>query len=149
MPSIDSQTTRLPWAKRRFFHVSVSGFQLILRSGATAGVNGMPRLTRYPANATATATLPAMTGPAPAMATTSPPAIVPSRIATNVPISTRPLPPTSSSGFRCCGRIAYLTGPNSVECTPISASATISSVRLRCQKPARPITMIAISNSLM
>ena len=28
---------------------------------------------------------------------------------------------------RCCGRIAYLTGPNSVECTPISASAVNSS----------------------
>ena len=39
MPSIDSQTTRLPMANRRFFHVSVNGFQLIARFGATAGVN--------------------------------------------------------------------------------------------------------------
>jgi hypothetical protein len=45
MPSIDSQTTRLPWAKRRLRAVSVNGFQLILRPGATAGVYGMPRLT--------------------------------------------------------------------------------------------------------
>jgi 1-acyl-sn-glycerol-3-phosphate acyltransferase len=35
MPSIDSQTTRLPWAKRRLRPVSVNGFQLILSSGAT------------------------------------------------------------------------------------------------------------------
>ena len=48
-------------------------------------------------------------------------AILPSRIATNVPISTSPLPPTSSSLRRCCGRIAYLTGPNSVECTPMQS----------------------------
>jgi len=45
--------------------------------------------------------------------------MVPSRIATKVPISTRPLPPVSSASFRCCGRYAYLTGPKSVECRPM------------------------------
>jgi hypothetical protein len=43
---------------------------------------------------------------------------VPTRIATKVPASINALPPTSSSFFRCCGRIAYFTGPNSVECRP-------------------------------
>ena len=47
-------------------------------------------------------------------------------LASCVPISTRPLPPTSSAGFSACGRIAYLIGPNTVECTPIMNSTTSS-----------------------
>ena len=58
------------------------------------------------------------------------PASVPIRIATKVPASTSALPPISSSSFRCCGRIAYLTGPNSVECRPSRNSAAISTARL-------------------
>ncbi len=63
MPSIDSQTTRLPRANVRFLQVSVNGFQLIARLGATAGVTGMARLASHPATATATAAVPASTGP--------------------------------------------------------------------------------------
>ena len=45
MPSIDSQTTRLPRATARFFQVSVNGFQLIARSGVDrAASSGCARL---------------------------------------------------------------------------------------------------------
>ena len=39
-----------------------------------------------------------------ARATSRPPATLPSRMATKVPISTMPLPPVSSRSLRCCGR---------------------------------------------
>ena len=149
MPSIDSHTMRLPYANLRLCALSVNGFQLMARSGATDGVCGMPRLTSQPATAMTIAAAPAYSGPPGTIATRRPPAIVPSRIATNVPISTRPLPPISSSGFKCCGRIEYLTGPKIVECTPISASARKRSGRLCRQKPIAPTTMIAISKTLM
>ena len=74
--------------------------------------------------------------------------IVPIRIATNVPISTRPLPPTSSDDLRCCGRYAYLTGPNTVEWTPIRNVQTYSSGALCSMKPAPPTSITAISKVL-
>ena len=53
---------------------------------------------------------------------------MPTSIAICVPVSTSPLPPTSSSGFSACGRIAYLIGPNMVECIPIMNNTTSSNV---------------------
>ena len=50
-------------------------------------------------------------GPLGFMATSTPPAMVPTRIATKVPDSTSALPPTNSSRANACGMIAYLTGP--------------------------------------
>ncbi|KWV89399.1 hypothetical protein PFLmoz3_00951 [Pseudomonas fluorescens] len=41
--------------------------------------------------------------------------MVPAKIARNVPISTRPLPPTNSSSCKAWGMIEYFTGPNSAE----------------------------------
>ncbi len=77
-----------------------------------------------------------------------PPSRVPSRMATKVPASISALPPTSSSLFRCCGRIAYLTGPNSVECRPSRNSATKSTARLCTRKPAPATSTMPISSSL-
>ncbi|MCY1183660.1 hypothetical protein D9M73_242990 [compost metagenome] len=54
----------------------------------------------------------------------TPAPMVPARIARKVPISTRPLPPTSSSSRRACGRIEYFTGPNSAEWVPMANSAS-------------------------
>ncbi len=150
MPSIDSQTTRLPCAKRRFFHVSVNGFQLIARSGATAGVTGIARLTSQPATATAIASAPASTGPFGSTATSRPPAIVPSRIATNVPISTRPLPPTSSSVLQRLRQDRVL---DRAEQRRVHAHQRQRGEQQRAGCAARSrrsrSTMIAISNSLM
>mgnify|MGYP003488679552 CR=1 FL=1 len=53
-------------------------------------------------------------GQATSIAANSGPAMVPSRMATNVPVSINALPPTSSVGARICGRMPYLTGPNMV-----------------------------------
>ena len=70
---------------------------------------------------------------------------MPSNTAMLVPISTRPLPPVSSSGFSTLGRIEYFTGPNSVLCTPVANSAT-RSTRMSCsRKPTAASDMIAIS----
>ena len=78
-----------------------------------------------------------------------PPAIMPASTASEVPISTRPLPPTSSSFFSACGRIAYLIGPNIVECRPIRNSTTNSSQTWCAWKAYTASSMAAISSSLM
>ena len=82
--------------------------------------------------------------PAPFL-TRKPAAIVPPRIATKVPISTRPLPPVSSSSRRCCGRYAYFTGPKRVECTPMRNTAAYSSAGWRATKPVAAMAITAIS----
>ena len=63
--------------------------------------------------------------PPPLVGTSRPPAIVPTRIARNVPFSTSALPPTSSSGAAAAAG-AYLIGPKNVECTPIRKSRASS-----------------------
>ena len=60
---------------------------------------------------------------------------MPTRIEIDVPISTRPLPPVSSSGLSTDGRIEYFTGPNSVDCTPVANSATSSTTMFCVTKP--------------
>ena len=62
-----------------------------------------------------------------------------------MPASTSPVPPSTSSFSRCCGRIAYLIGPKKVEWTPIAVSATSSSGMLWSSSPAAPNSMITIS----
>ena len=84
----------------------------------------------------------------PAAAISEPPSIMPSRIDSDVPISTKPLPPTSSSLRNACGRIAYLIGPNSVECNPIK-NRTLRRIAASCRKNPKAATDIAaISKSL-
>ena len=70
---------------------------------------------------------------------------MPSRIEIDVPISTRPLPPVSSSGLSTDGRIEYFTGPNRVDCRPVQNSATSSSGMFCSTKPTAASVMIAIS----
>ena len=70
---------------------------------------------------------------------------MPIRIEIDVPISTRPLPPVSSSGLSTDGRIEYFTGPNSVDCTPVQNSATSSTDMFCVRKPTAASDMIAIS----
>ena len=55
-----------------------------------------------------------------------PPQSVPVSIATFVPALTRPLPATSSSSRRSCGRTLYLSGPKKVDCAPMRKSSAIS-----------------------
>ena len=72
----------------------------------------------------------------------------PSSIATKLPISTMPLPPINSGSVKCCGKYAYFTGPNNVECIPIINKAAPSSQMLLRKKPALANTMIQISKTL-
>ena len=132
--------------------VSDTGFQDTDPRSAD-GALGMPRLVRYPVTATITTmtestsdTLPLLS---PAVAPPMmPPAMVPSRMATRVPISTMALPPTSSVLCRCWGRIANLSGPKKVDCTP-SRKTTASSAVTFCTYSASAAQMAtAISPSL-
>ena len=59
-----------------------------------------------------------------------------------------PLPPIISSVCRCCGRIEYLMGPNTVECRPMRKRASSSRGRLSRVKPAAASSMMAISAAL-
>ena len=70
---------------------------------------------------------------------------MPIRMAIEVPISTMPLPPTISVSLRCCGRMAYLTGPNSADCTPPRNSAASSSFRFCMNNPTAPSAITASS----
>jgi hypothetical protein len=90
---------------------------------------------------------PTTIGPDAPSAISTPPRIVPIRIATNVPISMSALPPMSSSSARCCGRMLYFTGPNSVEWMPMQKRQVIRIGALASQKPIAPTHMIPISSS--
>jgi hypothetical protein len=81
----------------------------------------------------------------PATVNTRPPTIMPERIDIEVPISTRPLPPVSSSGLSTDGSTEYFTGPNRVDCMPVQNSATSSTGRLWVRKPVAASDMITIS----
>ena len=104
MPIIDRNTVRLPRACSRFFQVSVTGFQLMRSAGSGAGEDGTKPAATRPATAMAMDTKATAAGPPDPIETSAPPAMVPSRMATKVPISTRPLPPVSSCSRRCWGR---------------------------------------------
>ncbi len=119
MPSRLRNTVRFCRASFRLRQVSETGFQLIFSSGCGAGVCGTPEATPRPITAISTQLTASSSSPRPSMPAAAPPMMVPIRIAMKVPISTSPLPPTSSWSLRCCGRYEYLTGPNSVECMPI------------------------------
>ena len=123
------KTLRSRRASARLRQVSEKGLRLILSLGAGAGARGTLRLATNPAAATAKPAPAIHAGCPPAPART-PPASVPSRMATKVPLSIKALPPTSSSSRRCCGRMAYLTGPKSVECRPSRNSALRRTFRL-------------------
>ena len=70
---------------------------------------------------------------------------MPSRIASEVPISTKPLPPVNSSGLSTDGRMEYFTGPNKVDCRPVQNSATSNTTMFCSRKPTAASDMMAIS----
>ncbi len=145
-PSTALRTAGCLRVRRRALSDSGNGFQLIARSGAEASTRGMARLIRLPVIASATMAKAAASGPySPAMTKINPPKIMPSRMDIEVPISTRPLPPVSSSGLSTLGRIEYFTGPNRVDCRPVRNSATSSTGRLSIRKPTAAIDMMPIS----
>ena len=107
--------------------------------GDAAGpVGGIARLA--PQAASATATISTATLIAPCRPAISMPAIVPKRIAINVPASTSALPSSSSSGARRSGRIAYLSGPKNAASIPIDEEQRRAAAS-RCRQgppPPRP-----------
>src|SRR5438093_698330 len=145
MPRMERKTVRFSRAKPTMRRVSRSGFQSRRRSAAGAGAGGTPRLASQPAPARASTV--AETVASPPIFTSAPPSIVPSRMAAKVPICTRALPPTSSSAWRCCGRMLYLTGPKTAECVPMRKTTPSSRGTLWRWRPAAPSSMIPISNS--
>ncbi len=140
MPTIELNTAQ----------VSVSGFQLIASAGSAAGECGTQCAAKRPSTATASTTPATAGAPCPPSSPISSPApMVPSRMATKVPISTRPLPPVSSCVSRCWGRYEYFTGPNTVDCSPSRKIARYSSGADCSSRPAPPTSATAISASLM
>src|SRR5438094_835057 len=145
LPRMERKTVRFWRATPTMRRVSRSGFQSRRRSAAGAGAGGTPRLASQPTPARASTV--AETVASPPIFTSAPPRIVPSRMAAKVPICTRALPPTSSSAWRCCGRMLYLTGPKTAECVPIRKTTPSSRGTLWRWRPAAPSSMIPISNS--
>ena len=115
-PRIDRYTALRSRARTNSGHVSRAGFQLGLLAGEETAA-GMRRLARNSVAATATTKTnnheETLLDPP-----TIPPTNDPSRIATEVPICTTALPPTSSVASRCCERFAYMSGPKKADCTP-------------------------------
>ena len=145
-PRIALRTASCCLAMRSTASDSGIGFQCTFRSGAPASMRGIIRDSTLPSTASSTMAMAAACGPcAPATWKIMPPAIMPHRIEMEVPISTRPLPPVSSSGLRIAGSTEYFTGPNSVDCTPVQNSATSSSGRFCSRKPTAASDMITIS----
>ena len=66
-------------------------------------------------------------------------------MASEVPISTKPLPPVNSSGRSTDGRIEYFTGPNKVDCIPVQNSATSNTGMLCSTNPSAASDMMTIS----
>ena len=85
-------------------------------------------------------------GPLPP-AMSRPPSTMPSRIASEVPISTMPLPPTSSAGSSACGRMAYLIGPEQGWSAGHQEQHDQQQVASWVWKPHAASAMAAISNS--
>ena len=104
MPSSERNTTWFSRASFRLRQVSVNGFQLIFRPGSVAGALGMNCATVRPSKASSTQATATWAWPTSGTATSSPPTTLPSRMATNVPISTMPLPPVSSRSDSTWGR---------------------------------------------
>ena len=89
--------SKAPWRlKRTSRHDSTMGLKRSLNSGATAPVSGTFCAKRQPHTETTSTTTDTCTAGMPSEATSAPPTRVPSKMAVNMPISIRPLPPTSS-----------------------------------------------------
>ena len=125
-------------AKRITSSVEVTGLKLIVERGIGGLARaGMARAHRYMTHGHATIVdgrrrdghrrRPCARARRSASGASSPPAIVPMRIAMKVPASTSALPPTSSLWRRCCGISEYLSGPKMVASTP-NRKITVSSV---------------------
>ncbi|MCY1531603.1 hypothetical protein D9M68_668330 [compost metagenome] len=104
MPSSERNTTMFSRASIRLRQVSLKGFQLMTRLGSVAGAGGMACATPRPTSASSRQATATVVWPICGIATSSPPATWPSRMATKVPISTMPLPPVSSRESSTCGR---------------------------------------------
>jgi hypothetical protein len=83
-----------------------------------------PEVTK-PKTAT-TSPNPAKTASPEGSAINTPPTMVPIKMLTKVPVSTKALPPTSSSSFKSSGRMLYLAGPKKVDWSPSRNNTTIS-----------------------
>ncbi|MCY1382551.1 hypothetical protein D9M69_705840 [compost metagenome] len=77
---------------------------MMVSPGSVAGVTGTACAVMRPITASATQLKPTWCAPISGTAMINPPARLPSRMATKVPISTMPLPPVSSRSLRWLGR---------------------------------------------
>ena len=116
-------------------------------SGFAGGCAGMRRLASRPAVALSSSTAGTQRAVA-ASAIRMPLLKVPSRMAANVPAATRALPASNAPAGSRFGRMAYLTGPNSADCTPVRNSARNSSSREAVAKPTQTSAISSTSANL-
>ena len=144
--------TRFSRASFRLRQVSLTGFQLMRRSGCGAGVAGTKCDTQPPhqrnrrRRRTASTHRAVLDGTATQHAADNRGRAGSRRRCPSRPCRCR----RSVRDFdRCCGRYEYLTGPNRVECTPIRKRARAVQQR-RAMKPetGQPISITAISKLL-
>ncbi len=140
MPRIERNGPGSRVACRMTRAVAANRFQCAAPPRAAGVVDGIPRLAAQAANATAT--ISPATAAEPCRVAITMPAIVPKRIAINVPASTSALPSSSSSGARRSGRIAYLSGPKNAATIPIVNSSASSTAALPASTPAAAISLI-------
>ena len=143
MPRIASQAPDPCRAVRSTSAVALNTFHSIRWSPRIAGAAGTARLAKQPTTATPTAINPASHGG------TIPASNCPPRMARKVPLSISPVPPMISFGRRCWGMIAYLIGPNRVECSPIRNRLSSRTGIDPAQNPPSAMAMMATSASLI
>ena len=148
MPRIGCQIARTPRAWRTTSAVACRICQSTDTSRARGGAGGIGSAASSPTTATASPTEAMLSGPC-ASSTNQPPAMVPTRMATNVVASIAPLPASSSSGRRWSGRMPYFTGPNKLACTPrlTSTNSRIDTLSSRKPSAAAPISTSSTSFS--
>ena len=119
------------------------------RPATLGGASGIPRLATTPISAMRIRLAAiAARSRAPSSEASTPASSVPSRIDTKVPRLTQALPLTSSVAARCCGRMAYLTGPNSADCVPIMNSSASSRPKSSNQTATAAAIIVTSSSSL-
>ena len=109
----------------------------------------MRKLTRKPQIASPRSTAPITAGVPRAAAYIRPPTVLPSTMAANVLISSRPLARDSARSGRSSGTMPYLAGLKSADWVPMRKSTTSSPSSLPAARAAMPSSMAQTSSPLV
>ena len=147
-PRMLSHTARLARAVRSRASVSRGTFQPMRSPGAAGAERGTSSAAARPSTAMASPAAETMAGPS-CNPISTPPAMVPARMAPNVPASIRALPDSSSASRNCSGRMPYFRGPKNAACTPRPNSTANRAGTLPDRKPQAARARMTASNPLV